>query len=891
MGPIQVVVQDGNNLVLEVTPTPNTTVILDRGIAGPPGPTGTGDVDGPASATDNAVARFDGTTGKLIQNSVVLVGDTGAVSGVTDLTASGAVTLSGGTANGVAYLNGSKVLTTGSALTFDGSQLGVGTASGTSNGLKLNSGNAGANYVFYRDGTTGLLQLYGNQTGFNGLLVSGVDGQQYLSDPAKHIWSVSNTEQMRLTSTGLGIGTSSPWARLSLAMSNGQMGLASGNTSGGVKIQAWNASGNADGYLAFEGYTKEYARFDSSGNLGIGTSSPSQKLEVSGGAAQFNGGGIDSALGDAILFGNTTFATVQKNRIRSSISSSASSNLLSFETGTATVGTYNTHQLFLNGIGNVGIGTGSPTEKLTVNGNIKLGTSGTSHIYGPATTGRSFFANSDSTAYIGIYGSSYGSGLDSVISFVAGTSNSMTFNASGNLGLGVTPSAWGSSFKALQIGVGGNVASQTSARTIELTSNAYNNGGWKYTATDKASLYYQFDGAHAWATAPSGTAGNAISFTQAMTLDASGNLGVGTTSPVSGTRLTLDNPGFVQMLLRASGVNRISLYGDGGVSAVDAWANPLAFYAGSAERARIDSSGNFGIGTSSPSTYAGASGQLVVYGGVATTFTNNPANMTLVNNGTIAAGLGAGINFTANYNNSIATTYAVISGIRENATSGNASGALVFGTRTDGGGVNIEKARIDSSGNLLVGTTSASGNGERLNVTGSSTSFTAYVDNTSTGARRGIISTYSGSSPPNDTGNEFIYCNDLSAVRMTVRSNGGIANFSGNDVNLSDRREKTNFAPAKSYLDTICAIPVQTFNYIDQNLEEDGGLTLGVVAQDVQAVAPELVMESNWGTQDELKQRLSIYQTDLQYALMKCIQEQQTIITALTARVAALESN
>jgi hypothetical protein len=121
-------------------------------------------------------------------------------------------------------------------------------------------------------------------------------------------------------------------------------------------------------------------------------------------------------------------------------------------------------------------------------------------------------------------------------------------------------------------------------------------------------------------------------------------------------------------------------------------------------------------------------------------------------------------------------------------------------------------------------------------------------------------------------------------------ANGGLANYSGNNVNLSDRREKTNFAPAGEYLAKICAIPVQTFNYIDQNMEEDGGLTLGVVAQDVQAVAPELVMESNWGTEEEPKMRLSIYQTDLQYALMKCIQEQQALITQLQADVAALKA-
>lgn len=79
MGPISVVVQDANNLTLEVTPTPSTTVIVDRGIAGP---MGDGDVDGPASSTDNALVRFDGTTGKLIQNSVAILSDAGALIGL-----------------------------------------------------------------------------------------------------------------------------------------------------------------------------------------------------------------------------------------------------------------------------------------------------------------------------------------------------------------------------------------------------------------------------------------------------------------------------------------------------------------------------------------------------------------------------------------------------------------------------------------------------------------------------------------------------------------------------------------------------------------------------------------------------------------------------------------
>jgi hypothetical protein len=198
-----------------------------------------------------------------------------------------------------------------------------------------------------------------------------------------------------------------------------------------------------------------------------------------------------------------------------------------------------------------------------------------------------------------------------------------------------------------------------------------------------------------------------------------------------------------------------------------------------------------------------------------------------------------------------------------------------------------ERVRIDSSGNLLVGTTSGY-SGRRLDVRGSSGDFLATLTN-GNAAPFGWQILYNGANP-NNTTSSFITAQDA-AERFTVRSNGGVANYSANNVNLSDRHEKTNFAPAKSYLNVICAIPVQTYNYIDQNLEEDGGLTLGVVAQDVQAVAPELVTESDWSVEkDGSKMRLSIYQTDMQYALMKCIQEQQALITSLTARITALET-
>jgi hypothetical protein len=97
-----------------------------------------------------------------------------------------------------------------------------------------------------------------------------------------------------------------------------------------------------------------------------------------------------------------------------------------------------------------------------------------------------------------------------------------------NLGLGVTPSAWGGytvfQNKAVSLASAANVVGF-------LSGNAYSDGTWKYVNTGAACQYaINNGGQHQWYTAPSGTAGNAISFTQAMTLDASGNLLVGTTS-------------------------------------------------------------------------------------------------------------------------------------------------------------------------------------------------------------------------------------------------------------------------------------------------------------------------------------------------------------------------
>jgi len=356
---------------------------------------------------------------------------------------------------------------------------------------------------------------------------------------------------------------------------------------------------------------------------------------------------------------------------------------------------------------------------------------------------------------------------------------------------------------------------------------------------------------------------------EAMRIDSSGNVGIGTASPNANSKL--DVAGISQT--SSASYASFQLYNSGLASnpyfriAYDS-ANNLVFnnvnaaYNSASEFMRIDSSGNVGIGTTSNL----GSSKLDVRGRIRVGTGNSSGDAELV------------------YSNYASATTAWSTAVRQDV--GGANNDLKF-LRFDSSGTYQGVAmQIDSAGgNLLVGTTSGT---EKFCVTTSANASTAFfLNNNGTATNQyGIVVKLNGD--PNNV-NHMLQCLGGANLRAEIRSNGGLANYSANNVNLSDRREKTNFSPSKSYLDVICAIPVQTFNYIDQNIEEDDGLTLGVVAQDVQAVAPEMVKESNWGTEEDPKMRLSIYQTDLQYALMKCIQEQQALIQSLTTRLTALE--
>jgi hypothetical protein len=483
--------------------------------------------------------------------SVIINGTTGiSTDGGSDLfgtgTIGGSLTLTSGTANGVTYLNGSKVLTSGSALTFDGTNLANTLSANASAGIRVTNSNAGT--------TTSTNTSYSNGTNSHefGILGTGYTTYGVLAAGDAYIYAGAN-KNISLMADGVGA-------------------IKFGTGAGGP----------------------EQMRLTSTG-LGIGTSSPDYKLDVNG-TSNFSG----------------------------NMNLTATSNIN------------------WNG------------------GDVAISNSGTNLVF-----------------------KTYSGSL----------AERMRLDPSGNLGLGVTPSAWGSAFKVLQLANGTSLSNNGQTSYYQLGANNYFDGtDYKYIASNYAGFHrFSNVGAYEWYTAPSGTAGGTISFTQAMTLTADGNLGVGTSSPAVKLDFgsTTNGTQIVNLRKNNNSIAGLGVNAEYGVRIAgpsDA-AAPVSFGEISisdgttfSEFMRIDSAGNVGIGTTSPSA------KLQVDSSSATYSANIRVRNSNFGNGVVGAA--SGILTVATDMNNI---------------------AFYTGSNLGVDGTSVptnERMRIDSSGNVGIGTSS-----------------------------------------------------------------------------------------------------------------------------------------------------------------------------------------
>ena len=226
-------------------------------------------------------------------------------------------------------------------------------------------------------------------------------------------------------------------------------------------------------------------------------------------------------------------------------------------TGIATWLVAGSTAMTLNSTG-LGVGTATIPYKLTV---ASPGSSNTmALINNTSNVSRLMFAENatPSNAYSAIEGDGRSTGY---IALRTNDTERLRVDSSGNVGVGVTPSAWTSSYRALQIGTVGAISSgSSSAYGFTLSSNLYQGAsGNQYITTGYAGRYdiRTDNGNHVWYTSASGSGGGVILLSTAMTLDASGNLLVGKTASsttVAGSQVQPDgtfsavkgdaNPGF-----------------------------------------------------------------------------------------------------------------------------------------------------------------------------------------------------------------------------------------------------------------------------------------------------------------------------------------------------------
>ena len=390
----------------------------------------------------------------------------------------------------------------------------------------------------------------GVNSGFKVLFGSNITS--ILNDFAQPLaFGTNNTENMRIMPTGnVGIGTTAPQAPLHVYRAGGgsvridtdvnasstQLNFA---TAGVSKWSMYRPGGSNDLRMFDNANVIDVMTWQAAGNVGIGTTAPASALEVAGTLPIVRISGTTSGVqgmyilsSGAISSGLTYSSTTGESRLRGDQS-------YVFQTFYAG----NAERMRIDTSGNVGIGTSAPFAKLAT----VVASSGTFQSAFGATNS----VDSDFILRIKTNVSDIHNSAGSLTFSTGGSSGTerMRIDTNGMVGIGTTPSVWATGVGAMQMTNGALSSLSGPYGQINLTSNAYASGSadigfttWRYARGAIGDLggtarYTMTGSNHSWFTAVSGVAGDAISYTQRMTLDSSGNLLVGTTSNPGGRRL------------------------------------------------------------------------------------------------------------------------------------------------------------------------------------------------------------------------------------------------------------------------------------------------------------------------------------------------------------------
>jgi hypothetical protein len=427
-----------------------------------------------------------------------------------------------------------------------------------------------------------------------------------------------------------------------------------------------------------------------------------------------------------------------------------------------------------------------------------------------------------------------------------------------------------------------------------------------------------------------------------LRINASGNVGIGTSAPAAKLHIQTipaeinqsgsvifgpnTNYGFeIRNVIDGAGFPRVEL------RAPVVGTGPMYFYAagakvffdgGTTEVMRIDTSGNLLVGTSASrggrsefvsgtantnADYSGSAASFVGAGLVGTA--TNRATITVEDNSAMALDVGGSIGFGGRYltASTVYAQWAAIAGRKETGTSGEYGGYLGFYTRIHTLATINERMRITSTGDLLFQGTSTTNSAGFYAVPGETgtTPVKAFalteVGKTSIsypGQWRILTSSGQGSVFKDGF---YLHIRNFDAGTVTesgdlfqLRGNGGLANFSANDVNLSDSRAKKDIAPVVNFWDCVKQWEIVNYRYKEQLA--DSALNVGVIAQQVAESCPEVVTvfqeaREATGTDPGQEERLGVKEQQMMWMAIKSLQEAQIRIETLEAKVATLEGN